>query len=82
MLNSLEVEGSIKTFNELGFKGWPLGLNFFDYQPLPDPGPVAETYEEMMTEKVPPEKIWPHVFVGMDSRESSPKLLEAVIKGL
>ena len=31
ILGSLEVEGTVKTFNELAFKGFPLGLNFFDY---------------------------------------------------
>ena len=54
MLGSLEVEGTVKTFGELGFKGFPLGVNFFDYQPLADPLPVAETYEEMLTEKPEP----------------------------
>ena len=31
LLNSLEVEGTIKTFSDLQFKGFPLGCNFFDY---------------------------------------------------
>ena len=31
IVNSNEVERTIKTFNELAFKGFPLGINFFDH---------------------------------------------------
>ena len=30
IINSGELERTIKTFNELAYKGFPLGINFFD----------------------------------------------------
>ena len=68
-------------FNELGYKGFPLGLNFFEYAPIPAPEPKAETYEELLTENQPVE-IWPYAYISYDSRESSSKLATAVKKGL
>lgn len=30
-LNSLDVVGTMKNYNELAFKGFPFGFNMFDY---------------------------------------------------
>lgn len=82
-LNSLDVVGTMKNYNEFAYKGFPFGFNMFDYQPLPDDvEPKALTLNDLECENPVKVKIWPHVFIGVDTRESCGKLLAAVKKGL
>ena len=63
-------------------KGFPLLVNIFSYNPLPPPGPKAQTLEEIKAGEIVPEPEYPHVILAWDNRESSPTLIDAIKKGL
>ena len=44
--------------------------------------PKAENLDELNGQRPAEVKVWPHVYLGIDTRESSPKLMTAVKKGL
>jgi phosphoacetylglucosamine mutase len=86
IVNSPDLKFSLCNLNELQLKGLPLGFDIFDNQPLPRKPLGAETIEEIIDREAGKSKydkeIWPKVIVGMDTRESSPRLFEFFTKGL
>ena len=48
IVNSVDLSHSMKNLNELTIKGFPTMVNLFGVQAIPEPGPRAETLEEIM----------------------------------
>lgn len=86
IVNSEDIKNTLLNLNELTIKGLPFGFDVFELNPLPKKEVGAETLEEMKEREkgnvVPQPDVWPKVFVGMDTRESSPKLMELLLRGI
>lgn len=83
IVNSVDLVWSMKNINAVSIKGFPTSVNLFGNDPIPDSGQSAETLEEMAASRLEiPEPVFPHVYIGRDTRQSSSSLIEAVKLGL
>ena len=57
-------------------------VNLFGIQPIPQVLARAQTLEEIKENRPPPDPEFPHIYLGQDTRESSPVIADIVMKGL
>ena len=78
IVNHKDISELVKDLGESTIKQYRLGVDLFTHQPVEDE-PKAESLQQLSSEK----KIkYPQVFVGRDTRASSPLLAAAVIRGI
>ena len=86
IVNSEDVKTTLLNLNELFIKGLPLGFDAFELLPLPKKEVGAGTLEEINEREagkvLAQPNVWPKVYVGWDTLESSPKLLELLLRGI
>ena len=70
IVNSDDLRQTIKTITGSTVKAWTLGVNVFADDPIPKPMEKAMTIEELNSQTAPKD-IFPHIFLGMDTRGSS-----------
>ena len=65
IVNSKDLDYSLKNLNQLTIKGFPTMTNLFGVSAIPSPTATAETLEQMEESKLEvPELEFPHVIIG------------------
>lgn len=83
IVNSVDLAWSMKNINEVTIKGFPTSVNLFGNDPIPESDSAAETLEERAANRhVFQKPIFPHVYIGRDTRTSSRALVDVVKVGL
>ena len=82
IINSEDIVKSLKNFNQLQIKGFPMRVDVFGSQAIPEPDQKAETLEEIKGPEKSLKNVFPHVYLARDTRESSPALIDAIKIGL
>jgi len=76
IVDSGDIKTTLLNLNELFIKGLPLSFDAFELLPFPKKEVSTETLEDIKEREagkvVAQLDVWPKVYVGWDTRESSP----------
>ena len=81
IVNADDISRCIKSVSESSVKQWTLGVDIFSNDPI-KLLPQAETLEKYLEKINPHEPKFACVYIGRDTRISSPGLAQAVINGI
>lgn len=86
IMNAPELSETIANLNTTWLKGYLFDVNVLATEKSPDPWAKAQTIEEMEKEAKDNTLVGkgrlPIVFIGRDTRDSSPAISEQIIRGL